>query len=188
MLQKRFPPGGAGGWVFGTGFRMFFLWLICCSYVAAIIEWLAGGHALVLPVFLVVAFYFTVLRGWRDVWLVLAVLGTVLDLAFGRSVPVTLMVLVPVQMLAGWWRRLGDCRHWEAQMFPGLGLGLMSGVGLLILLRIPGSDWGRGMTLDVIRVLGETVVGAALLLPLVCVVLDRGAKAMALPQYRKVRQ
>ena len=167
---------------------MWFLWLICCAFSAVVIELLAGGYGLVLPVFLVTSFYFTVVRGWREPLPVLMVMGTILDLAVGRGVPAMLLLLLPVQALGQYWRKFGDCRSAGAQALPGLAMGLVIGTGLVLVLRLPGSGWGLGLLSDTIRVTTQAVVGSALLLPLECKVLDRAAKAMALSQYRKVRQ
>lgn len=163
------------------------VWIAFCVVAGMIGELVLGAHGVACPLFLVVSFYFTVVLGWRSVLGILACGALLLDLAYGRSFPATLVVLGAVQFLASVWRRHGSRRYPLSQAVPGLAVGALSGVGMVVLVRIPGMGWGPGLLRDSLGVLTASLVGAALLTPMVCALLDRAARGMALPRYGGVR-
>jgi len=167
---------------------MMTVWTLCCAFLALIFELLVGDHGIALPIYPITVFYFTVVRGWRRTALWFLLLGTLLDLAFGRSVPVVTLVVPGVQAFAMFWRRHGDCRTRGAQAAPGFVVGTLSGVLMLVLLVLPGARWGAPLAGEVVVLLAEVALGATALLPLACVVLDAAAEPMVFDSYRQVRE
>ena len=163
------------------------IWLLCCTFLAVVGEVIAGGYGVVLPVFPVVAFYFTVVLGWRPTVAWLLVMGSVLDLALGRGVPVSLVALPGIQAFAMFWRRHGDCRRRGPQAVAGFMAGLISGGLTLALVVLPGARWNAGLAGEGLGLLGEAALGGALLLPLLCVALDAAADHMVFYSYQQVR-
>jgi hypothetical protein len=167
---------------------MMTLWTVCCAFLALIVELVIGGYGVVLPVFPVTVFYFTVVRGWRRTAVLFLVLGTVMDLACGRTVPVAVLAVPGVQAVAMFWRRHGDCRLRGAQAAPGFAVGALNGALLLVLLVLPGARWGEALAGEVATLLAEVALGAAVLLPLLCAGLDAAAEQMVFDSYRQVRE
>jgi hypothetical protein len=166
---------------------MMTVWTLCCVFLALVVELLAGDYGFALPVFPVAVFYFTVVCGWRRTAVPFLVLGTILDLAFGRSLPVATLAVPGIQAFGMFWRGHGDCRRRGAQAAPGLAVGALSGSLMLVLLVLPGARWGAALGGDAAVLLAEVSLGAAVLLPLLCVALDAAAEQMVLDSYRHVR-
>ncbi len=164
------------------------IWTLCCAFVALVVELVAGYYGLVLPAFPVTVFYFTVVRGWRRTAAPFLVLGSVLDLAFGRSAPVETLAVPAVQAFAMFWRRHADCRPRAVQVVPGLVAGLVTGGLMALLLVLPGAGAGESLLAETVLLLAEAALGAAGLLPVVCAVLDGAAEQMVFDTYRQVRE
>jgi hypothetical protein len=161
---------------------------MCCTFLALVVELLAGDRGVVLPLFPVTVFYFSVVLGWRRTAVLFLALGTVLDLAFGRAVPVATLAVPGVQAFAVFWRRHGDCRRRGSQAVPGFALGALSGLLSLVLVALPGARWDRALVGDALCILGEAALGAAILLPLLCAGLDAAAAHLVFDGYNRVRE
>jgi hypothetical protein len=164
------------------------IWVMCCTFLALVLELLAGDRCVVLPLFPVAVFYFTVVLGWRRTAMLFLAFGTVLDLAFGRTVPVATLAVPGIQAFAMSWRRHGDCRSWGAQALPGFVVGTLSGLLTLVLVTLPGARWSGALAGEVLCGLGEAAFGAAILLPVLCAGLDAAAEHMVFDGYSRVRE
>jgi hypothetical protein len=167
---------------------MTMIWVMCCTFLALVLELLAGDHCAAVPLFPVTVFYFTVVLGWRRTAVLFLAFGTVLDLAFGRTLPVATLAAPLIQVFAMFWRRHGDCRLRGAQAVPGFVVGLLSGLLALLLLALPEARWGSGLAGEVLCLLGEAAFGAAILLPLLCAGLDAAAAHLVFDGYSRVRE
>ena len=163
------------------------VWVICCAFLALVTELLAGDYGAALPLFPLVVFYFTVVLGWRSTAVLFLALGTVLDLAFGRMLPVSVLEVIVVQALAVFWRRHGDCRHAGAQAVAGFAVGACDGALALLLLVLPGARWESSLAGEALCVVGEASLAAAILLPLLRAGLDTAAEHMVFDCYTQVR-
>jgi uncharacterized protein YqgC (DUF456 family) len=163
------------------------IWVMCCAFLALVSERLVGDYGLALPVFPVVVFYFTVVLGWRPTAVLFLAFGTVLDLAFGRDLPVAVLEVILVQVLARYWRRHGDCRHGGAQAVAGFVVGACCGLLELLLLVLPGARWEPSLAGEAACALSEVAFGATLLLPLLRAWLDAAAEHMVFDCYNQVR-
>ena len=166
---------------------MLTVWLLCSIFLALVAEVILGNHGLRVPLFALAAFYVTVVHGWRRplVWLLL--LGTCLDLAYGRSFPASLLALPAVLPVAMFWRRHGDCRHAAAQVLAGAAVGLLSALAAVLGLVLPGARWDAALGGEVILMLVEGALAGGLILPLLCLGLDAVAEAMVFDRYQQVR-
>ncbi len=164
------------------------IWVICCTFLALVLELLAGDRCIALPLFPVTVFYFSVVLGWRRTVLVFLALGTVLDLAFGRALPVATLAVPGIQAFAMFWRRHGDCRGRGAQALPGFIVGTWSGLLSLVLLALPEARWSGALAGEVLCILGEAALGAVILLPLLCAGLDAAAAHLIFDGYSRVRE
>lgn len=167
---------------------MVFVWAFICMFGAVVAELVLGGYGLIVPVFAVCSFYFLVLLDWRVSLPLLLVLGSVLDLAFGRRFPCQVVVVSLLVPLALGWRRHGDCIHRLAQVIPGIVVGSVSGSVALVLVRLPGS----GLTWDFAWrnavIFAEFALGGALALPAVSALFDRFAARFDLPRFDSVQK
>lgn len=163
------------------------VWVMCCTFVALVLELLVGDRGAALPLFPVTVFYFTVVLGWRHTTVLFFAFGTVLDLAFGRTVPVATLAVPWIQAFAMLWRRHGDCRLRGAQALPGFVVGALSGLLTLVLVALPGARWSGAWAGEVLCILGEAALGAAILLPLLCAGLDAAAAHLVFDGYSRVR-
>ncbi len=164
------------------------IWVMCCTFLALVLELLAGDRCIAAPLFPVTVFYFTVVLGWRRTAVLFLAFGTVLDLAFGRALPVATLAVPGIQALAMFWRRHGDCRGRGAQALPGFMVGALSGLFTLVLVALPGARWSSALAGEGLCLLGEAAFGAALLLPLLCMGLDAAAAHMVFDGYSRARE
>lgn len=167
---------------------MKWLWIIICLVTGVLTEIGVSTYGLVLPLTVVLVHYLAVVFGWRTLLVPALLGGAWLDIIYGRRPGATLAVMVAALLVATVWRRQGNCRHLVAQAAPGA---VQGAVSLLILftsecLLVERPTWGllwHGCRMG-LQFLG----GAALLVPLLCLVLDHFAKRLGLPQYRQVQQ
>lgn len=164
------------------------VWILVCSLLAVGIELVAGSHGVVLPLFAAVAFCLLVAQGARRALPVLILVGAVLDLAYGRPLPAQAVLLVLLAGVADAWRRHGDCRHPLLQFVPGLAVGTLAAVVLVVLVCLPG---GASLGWPVLAHYGwiavQAVIGGTVLTPLVMALLDGGGKRLGLPLYARAR-
>jgi len=165
---------------------IFWLWFWCVTALSVLVEVMLGTRGLALPCLLVVAFYFAVLRPWRRVLFPLLVAGLLVDLLFGRSFPCHL-VMLPIVILGGqYWRRYGELRSVVVQVLPGLGVGLVAGLVLLLhMIFQPGGAVLADVRWCVFWLAGQAL-GGAVLLPLLCWGGDRQARLLAVRRYARV--
>ncbi len=167
---------------------MFWCWLLFCGFCAMVLEIIVGNWGYYIPVLATLAFYFTVVAGWRPVFPLFAVLGSVLDLSVGRSVPLQFPVLSLAIFLGTVWRRHGDCSHAGAQGFPGGVLGaLAGGIGLLY-ARPPGFRLSLSAMIHDLPIVACAAIGGCLLVPLYCLVLDRCAAKLDFRCFQRAQQ
>ena len=167
---------------------MIWVWLCVCTFVAVVLEALLGNSGLPVPLVAIVTFYFTVLLGWKSVFIPAVVAGTLLDLLLSRTFPTALMLFPGVMAVALFWRQHGDCRAISAQALPGLLIGAIIGVGRVILEVWAAELWCLGLVYRSLWLLLLFVLSSLALTPLLFAGLDRLAKGLDLPLYRKVQE
>ena len=104
------------------------LWMTCALTVGALLEVLLGSYGVLLPLTALVAFYFFVLKCWRQALLLSWIIGTLVDLAYGRSFPYYLLLIPLVLGTARLWREYQMTHLYAAQFIPGLLIGFLTGV------------------------------------------------------------
>lgn len=165
---------------------IFWMWFWCVTALSALLEVMLGTGGLALPCLLVAAFYFAVIRPWRRVLFPLLIAGLSVDLLFCRSFPCHLVMLPIVVMGAQYWRRYGELRTVIVQALPGLGVGMVADLALLLYMVF---RQGAAVLFDVrwcvLWVAGQGL-GGAVLLPLLCWVGDRQARLLAVRRYAQV--
>jgi hypothetical protein len=165
---------------------IFWIWLFCLTTLSALVEVILGTRGLAMPCLLVTAFYFAVIRPWQRVLFPLLAAGVAVDLLFGRSFPCHLVMLGIVFAGAQYWRRHGDLRSLAVQAFPGLFVGLVAGMGLLLYMAF---RQGVAVLQDgrwcVTWLAGQALWGVALL-PVLCWCGDGAARLLAVRRYGRV--
>lgn len=167
---------------------MIWAWQFWCAFCGLLLELILGRHGWCAPVVLLIAFHFTVVLGWRAALIPGLITGALLDLMLGRDLPVTVLLLPPVLLAGLFWRRHGDCQHTVAQILPGAAVGLVAGTGLVLCVSLPAEHWHVSLFLHNFRLLLGCVAWGTLLLPLLCWILNRFARGMALRGYESVQR
>lgn len=166
---------------------MGWVWLFWCAFCAALAEIILGNYGTPVPVWGGAAVYFTVVMGWRRAFVPLAFAGTIMDMTLSRSFPVSAIALPAVMVLALFWRRHGDCRAAGLQWIPGALLGLIVGAGTAVWEILPDGIRHGSWPWHSLWFTVHTMAAGALLLPLLCWLLDLGASRLALPLYRDIQ-
>lgn len=167
---------------------MVLIWTCGCAFGAILGEALISTLGLPAPLFAVTAFYFFVTHSWERSVMIFGVAGAVLDVTLMRVGFPSLVVLIPVAMMAGVWRRQGDCRNGVLQGLPGFVVGVVWGLALVLLETLPGQRFALPLIQRSATVIGGGALIGLLGLPLVRVGLDALASGLRFPRYREVTQ
>ena len=165
---------------------IFWMWFWCVSALSVLLEVMLGTRGLAMPCLLTAAFYFAVIRPWSRVLFPLLAAGLSVDLLFGRTFPCHLVMLPLVIMGGQYWRRYGDLRSLMVQVLPGLYVGMVAGVGLLLYMVFrQGAAVLTDVRWSVFWLAGQTL-GGAVLLPLGCCLGDTIARLLAIRRYARI--
>ena len=104
------------------------LWMTSALMTGALLEVLLGSSGVLLPLTAMVAFYFYVLRCWRQALLLSWAIGTMVDMAYGRSFPYYLVLLLLVLLIARVWKGYQMTHLYVAQAVPGIVIGAVTGI------------------------------------------------------------
>ena len=104
------------------------LWMTSALMAGALLEELLGTGGVLLPLTAMVAFYFFVLRCWRHALLLAWVIGTMVDMSFGRSFPYYLVLMPLVLLVARVWKGYQMTHLYVAQILPGIVIGGVTGL------------------------------------------------------------
>ncbi len=160
------------------------LWIFVLSFGAAVLEAWAGTAGWMAPLLPCALFYLAAAAtDWRRILPAALLAGAVLDIAYGRTLPVTALGILPILLcLARFWRREGNCRTVLIQIVPGAFCGLVQGVLLSALSFQQENQFWRLFAHNLWLTLGLAAQGAVLL-PLACLLLDPSARQLTLPPY-----
>lgn len=109
-------------------------WIIFTFASGIILELCIGRSGILLPVVSLLGFYFTVTFSWKKSIFPYLFATAFVDMAFGRSMPLTMSAIPFVMLLAYFWRMHGNTQERILQFFPGLMIGVNT--ALLSLLYI----------------------------------------------------
>lgn len=148
-----------------------------------------GRYGVAAPVLATAVFYLATIYGWRRPFLPAVFAGAVLDATLGRHAPVSVLLVLPLALgLAQFWRHEGICRYLMVQMLPGAFLGLFQAAVLLTAESFLGERFFWGLLRHNLWAALQLMVGGMVALPLVCGVLDRVARRLALPRYQEIQE
>ena len=167
---------------------MLWAWVCICSFCAVVIDAVAGTWGLALPALASAAFYLTVVTGWRGAVFPLMAAACLTDVLNGHCWPSSVILTVPVMLVALLWRRHGDCRHIGVQAALGAAIGLGYHGGVMLLEVVLVETWGWAMIRHGLRVLAGACVSGLVVMPLLCRCLDGLAHGLALPRLADVRR
>lgn len=160
------------------------LWLFVITFASAILEAALGTSGWSLPLLAAAAFYLSAACGWRQTVFPALAAGAVLDIAFGRTLPVTSLCILPLAIaLARFWRKEGNCRSFRLQIIPGVACGFAQGAILAATQSFPAENFFLRLVVHNLFFMGGLMIGGGLLLPILAWGLDRGARRLSLPRY-----
>ena len=134
-------------------------------------EVFAGSFGLVLPFSAMAVFYISGLYGWRSGILAGVVAGVLLDLLYGRSLPLTAFPLASVGGLALLWTVRGSMKSYLMQVLPGAATGLL--ISTEIMLYSTGGGFS-GKTFHLSQAF-SIILETALIMPLFVWTMDHAA-------------
>lgn len=95
-------------------------------------EVFVGSFGLVIPFSAMAVFYISGLYGWRSGILAAVVAGVLLDLLYGRVLPLTAISLACVSGLAFVWTVRGSMKSYLMQVLPGAATGFLVSAELIM--------------------------------------------------------
>lgn len=151
--------------------------------VAAIAELCFGQSGLLVPLTALSGFYFTVTSRWDRVAVPLAVAFTLLDLSYGRLVPLSTL-LIPFVLVAGsYWRQHGNTRSLATQVLPGSMIGVAAFATTSLYAACYGMNSGRSLDFLPLRTAVQSFATGGCAMPVLVVVLDTVMRAFGLRRY-----
>ena len=154
-----------------------------CFAIAVVAELSFGQSGVLAPLTAIAGFYFTVTQRWDRTFVPFAVACTVLDLSYGRHIPLSTL-LVPLVLLAGtFWRSHGNTMSLATQVLPGCAIGVAAYATASVYAAFYGMSIGR--TLDFLPMSRAVQAFAAggCAMPVMVVVLDAVMKAFGYRRY-----
>jgi len=166
------------------------LWLLSTMFVAAAMHVLFATAGWNVPWLLLLGFYLSISLGPRLVLPVFVVFAACVDATFAHHLPLLTLLVLPVIALAWSWRQQGDCRQPLSQFLPASLLGIAHGLGQCLLLAVlaQAQFWQLPVLWQLLLLLVQSIVFSAVLLPVLCLVLDAVAAALSLPRYADAQQ
>ena len=159
------------------------VWLIFTSATSVILEVCLGHRGYTIPLTAMTGFYLAVAYTWRRAIICFLAACILLDLGFGRPLPVSWLLVPYVMLLAQYWRQHGNTTERLLQVLPGVAVGagavgttLAYGTMRSFLSETPADSFSTHMVF-------QALVSSFVLMPILTVVLDSLAKPLALRRY-----
>ncbi|MFO7820654.1 MAG: hypothetical protein R6V56_01130 [Lentisphaeria bacterium] len=160
------------------------IWILTILMLSMFAELTAARSGILLPVFLMTAFYLAVIYPPWKLLLPLGTVALVLDLSLSRNGFGTILAVGAVMYGVTTWKRHGDCTQLLLQVIPGVSLGLLWALVLILTQRLdPQFLHWRDIFTDGL-LFAEATFLTALVFPLLVRLLDRIAEPMNLPEYQ----
>ena len=151
--------------------------------VAVIAELCFGQSGTLVPLTAIAGFYFTVSQRWDRTVIPFAVACTLLDLSYGRLVPLSLL-LVPLVLFAGtYWRMHGNTMSLATQVLPGCVIGVASFATTSLYAACYGMNSGRILDFLPFSVAVQGFVSGGCAMPVMVVILNAAMKAFGYRRY-----
>ncbi len=148
-------------------------------------EAMIGGFGMIIPLTGMSVFYFSMVHGWRMGLALGFFSGLVLDMLFGRTVPVSTLGLMAVSGVTVFWLLKGETKDFLLHAVPGMMTGL---VAVLPAIAIYWRSMLFGGVWDIFFILLSSVISGALLLPLIVLCLDAASEWLGMELYRNARE
>ncbi len=154
-----------------------------CFALAVVLDLCFGQSGLLTPLTAMTGFYFTVTERWDKTVIPFVVACTLLDLSFGRLVPLS-MLLVPIVLLAGsYWREHGNTKSLVTQVLPGCVIGVFVFMATSAYSACYSLNSGRSFDFLPFRFLMHGFVTGGCMMPLLVVLLNATMKAFGFRVY-----
>lgn len=162
---------------------MYYIWLVTIMLSSAALEFFLTRANLVVPVMTLAAFYvFSCYHLGAAIPLTILI-AAVLDLALGRSLIMNTFVLAGAVIIAGQWKKRGDCTVFVLQAVPGMLTAGMWGVLMMLSESFQTENLSVALVVRNSWLLLWIVVSSALFTPFMIAVLDHVAGFLDQPQF-----
>ena len=162
------------------------LWITCALIAGALLEVLVGRYGVLLPLTAMIAFYFFVMRCWRQALWLSWITGTFVDMSYGRSFPYYLILLPLVLLCARAWKEYQLTHLYVAQVIPGA---IIGGMAFFLALLASYMNLADGVSFPFFRyfMLALKCTGlVAFGLPLLVCLLETCSKLLGLRRFTRV--
>ena len=154
-----------------------------CFATAFIAELCFGQAGMLVPLTAISGFYFTVSQRWDRAVIPFAVACTLLDLSYGRFVPLSVL-LVPFVLLAGsYWREHGNRSSLVTQVLPGGLIGSAAFAIASLHAVCYGMNSGRILDFLPFRTGVQSFAAGGCAMPVLVAVLDTVMRAFGFRRY-----
>ena len=160
---------------------MTYIWTFFALLLCGMLELILGTSGFYVPLLLLGIFYFGAFRHWRFALLWAMFIGSAVEMSYGRTVPMCLLLMPLLIAASKFWRWMGGTVGMLRQCVPGMFVGLLGGVaGIVLKNRMTGSYEGSWWLALV------SAAAGFVLLPIMCGIFDMVAGWMALNRYTRL--
>ena len=154
-----------------------------CFAVAFIAELCFGQSGMLVPLTAITGFYFTVTQRWERTLVPFLVACTLMDLSYGRLLPLSTL-LVPLILVAGsFWRDHGNTMSLTTQVLPGCAIGVAAFAISSVYAACHGMNSGRRLDFLPFSYAVQGFVYGGCAMPIMVVVLNTAMKAFGYRRY-----
>lgn len=160
---------------------MVYIWMIFCLSVCGMTELMLGISGIQAPLLVLGMFYFGAFKQWRFALLAGMSIGCIVELSYGRAIPVCLIMMPLLTLLSKLWRWMGGTMGMLRQSVPGMIVGALGGLSCMLLrMHVMGTSDGGW------RMVWLSAAIGFVLLPLLCGIFDMVAGWLALGRYTRL--
>lgn len=155
------------------------VFILLTLFFAIYCEVLVGSIGIIIPLTALSVFYFSVSFGWKSGIFIGIIAGTILDMLYGRTFPLSAYTMLAVAIFSLIWLHQGEPESVLLHFLPGTVSSFINVFPFLLLNTIH-----YGGIANNFFILLFSMVAGALMLPVLILVYDFLAKKLGLWQYR----
>ncbi|MBR6059802.1 MAG: hypothetical protein IKP58_16665 [Victivallales bacterium] len=160
---------------------MVYIWMFFCLSVCGIMELMLGISGIHAPLLLLGMFYFGAFKQWRFALFAGMFIGCIVELSYGRFIPMCLLTMPLLTLFSKFWRWIGGTMGMLRQSIPGLLTGALDGFSCVLLkMQVMGTTEGCWRMVWVSAAIGFVF------LPLMCGIFDMVAGWLALGRFTRL--
>ncbi|GEM_PF-3187961 len=154
-------------------------------FISIMFEVMVGSAGVIFPLTSISLFYFGMVYGWRTGLFLGFFSGLVIDMLYGRDVPISALSHMAVSGVVIFWLLKGETKDFLLHVFPGIIVSALAVIPLMV-VQLNGIILYGGW--NILFLLLFSLVAGGITLPLLVFFLDLISELLGMELYRKARE